>query len=223
MHNNLLCNEQLRRRITEQLSRLQVIPRQASGARRAAVALTIIDAAGDPGIYGMSTAGAGNGEAGLILTRRAARLKSHAGQWALPGGRMEAHETPEEAALRELSEEAGLHRDSSSVLGRLDDFVSRSGYVITPVVVWGGPDAVLKPNPAEVQSIHRIRLSEFLRDDSPIIEETGSGGSPLLMMPVGTSWIAAPTAAIIYQFREAALLGRATRVAHYEQPFFAWH
>ena len=45
---------------------------------------------------------------------------------------------------------------------------------------------------------------------------------PVLRMPVGERWIAAPTAAFLYQFREVVLLDRATRVAHFDQPFFAW-
>ena len=51
---------------------------------------------------------------------------------------------------------------------------------------------------------------------------TGDGGAPILRMPVGDNWIAAPTAAILYQFREVCILGRDTRVAHFDQPAFAW-
>jgi hypothetical protein len=73
-----------------------------------------------------------------------------------------------------------------------------------------------------VESIHRIPFAELIRPDAPIIRESGDPDRPLLMMPVGNSWIAAPTAAILYQFREAAILGKTTRVAHFEQPSFAW-
>ncbi|MBW2085929.1 MAG: CoA pyrophosphatase [Deltaproteobacteria bacterium] len=145
------------------------------------------------------------------------------GQWAFPGGRMDAGESPEDTALRELAEEVGLKLRHDRVIGRLDDFTTRSGFTVTPVVVWGGPGVDLTPNPAEVESIHRIPIAEFLRNDAPILEEIPESRNPVLLMPVGNSWIAAPTAALIYQFREVAILGKNTRVAHYEQPFFAWN
>ena len=147
---------------------------------------------------------------------------SHAGQRAYPGGRVDPGETVEQAALRELEEEVGLKLDSSSVLGRLDDYATRSGYVITPIVVWGGSNVELKPNPGEVDLIHRIPLSELMRDEAPILETIDESEHPVLKMPLGDEWFAAPSAAIAYQFREVALLGRSTRVAHYEQPHFAW-
>jgi 8-oxo-dGTP pyrophosphatase MutT (NUDIX family) len=218
----LLCDSSLKSRIAANLRRFTVQQCTQSGSRAAAVALTVVDFACDAGVYGMCTRGIPGNAAALILTFRAGGLRKHASQWALPGGRIEPGEEPEDAALRELSEEAGLMLGRESVLGRLDDFSTRSGYVITPVVVWAGPGVVLKPNPAEVESIHRIPLAEFMRPDAPILEETGDSSRPLLLMPVGSSWIAAPTAALLYQFREAAIRGLPTRVAHFEQPSFAW-
>ena len=108
------------------------------------------------------------------------------------------------------------------MLGRLDDFVTRSGYVITPVLVWAGAARELQPNPHEVHSIHRIPVAEFLRADAPMLDARHDSERPILRMPVGDSWIAAPTAAVLYQFRELCLCGRPTRVAHFEQPRFAW-
>ena len=160
--------------------------------------------------------------AALILTRRAAALRSHAGQWALPGGRIDPGETPEQAALRELDEEVALRLPASAVLGRLDDFVTRSGYVITPVVVWAGAARGMLANADEVQSIHRIPIAEFLRADAPILQPTDDPARPVLLMPVAATWIAAPTAAVLYPFRELCSAGRATRVAHVDQPAFAW-
>ena len=180
---------------------------------------------GDSSDSSIGTASPGwSTEAALILTRRAASLRGHAGQWALPGGRMDAGETPEQTALRELQEEIGLVLHASQVLGRLDTFVTRSGYAITPVVMWAGDQAsqALRPNPTEVASIHRIPVQEFLRADSPILEPLAGSEHPVLKMPVGNNWIAAPTAALIYQFREVCVLGLATRVSHFEQPMFAW-
>jgi mutator protein MutT len=171
---------------------------------------------------GISWSRAQNLDAAIILTRRSAKLRKHAGQWALPGGRMDNGETPEQSALRELEEEVGLQLAPSAIIGRLDDYPTRSGFSITPVVVWGGANPDLQPNPAEVESIHSIPLSEFMREDGPMLEQIAHSKHPVLRMPLGSSWVAAPTAAMIYQFREVALLGKATRVAHFEQPWFAW-
>ncbi|MBL8333036.1 MAG: CoA pyrophosphatase, partial [Rubrivivax sp.] len=130
--------------------------------------------------------------------------------------------SPEQAALRELHEEVGLALDAGAVLGRLDDYVTRSGYAITPVVVWAGAAESLVPNPDEVASLHRIAVQELMREDAPILNHIPQSEHPVLRMPIGTGWIAAPTAAVLYQFREVCIAGRATRVAHFEQPVFAW-
>lgn len=149
-------------------------------------------------------------------------MSKHAGQRAYPGGRVDPGETAQQAALRELEEEVGLQLDAARVLGRLDDYATRSGYVITPFVLWGGSGVRLTPNTDEVEKIHRIPLDELLRDDAPILEDIAESEHPVLKMPLGDSWFAAPSAAIAYQFREVALLGKTTRVAHFEQPRFAW-
>lgn len=190
--------------------------------RAAAVALAITDAGHGPDLPGFPVASGWSTTAALVLTRRAGKLRNHAGQWALPGGRLDAGESAEQAALRELHEEVGLQLDPSAVLGRLDDFSTRSGFVMTPVVVWAGCARSMVANPDEVASIHRIAVSEFLRPDAPILEPMEGSTHPVLRMPIGDKWIAAPTAAILYQFREVCLLGRQTRVAHFEQPMFAW-
>ena len=208
--------------------RLAAWPRHApdeTGLKRAAVALVVTDEGTGAGLDGVSSppqAGHWSSRAALILTKRAAHLRRHAGQWALPGGRIDNDETPEQTALRELAEEVGLHLTQADVLGRLDTFITRSGFAMTPVVVWAGEARRLVPDPAEVASIHRIPVCEFLRADAPILEVLEGSEHPVLKMPLGDNWIAAPTAALIYQFREVCLLGRATRVAHFEQPKFAW-
>lgn len=187
----------------------------------AAVALALVEEGHGAHIDGLPVPAQWSREAALVLTRRALTLNNHAGQWALPGGRIDQGESAEAAALRELHEEVGLQVDASAVLGTLDDFVTRSGFVITPVVVWAGTAATLTSNPAEVASVHRIRIAEFMREDAPLLEASDAPGRQILRMPVGRSWIAAPTAAVLYQFRELCIAGRETRVAHFDQPVFA--
>jgi 8-oxo-dGTP pyrophosphatase MutT (NUDIX family) len=213
---------QLRQRISEHLQSFSVHTADAPGHRAAAVAVAITDEGHGAELAGIGEPQGWSTAAALVLTRRAGSLRAHAGQWALPGGRIDEGETPEQAALRELHEEVALQLGADSLLGRLDDFVTRSGYVITPVLVWAGAAREMVPNPREVQSIHRIPVTEFLRADAPMLETRADSTQPVLRMPVGHSWIAAPTAAVLYQFRELCLCGRPTRVAHFEQPRFAW-
>jgi 8-oxo-dGTP pyrophosphatase MutT (NUDIX family) len=188
----------------------------------AAVAVAITDEGLGADLAGLPQHSKWSTQAALILTLRSAQLRSHAGQWALPGGRIDTGETPEQAALRELFEEVHLQLDESAVLGRLDDYATRSGFVITPVVVWAGAARHIRPNPAEVASIHRIPVAELFRADAPMLEHGAHSEHQVLRMPVGEQRIAAPTAAVLYQFREVCIAGRATRVAHFDQPEFAW-
>jgi 8-oxo-dGTP pyrophosphatase MutT (NUDIX family) len=157
----------------------------------------------------------------FLLTRRAAGLRSHSAQWALPGGRCDAGETQAQAALRELHEELGLELGEGDVLGLLDDYPTRSGYLITPVVVWVSTAAVIKPNPAEVASAHRIPLADIEPDDAFSFTTIPESTRRVIRFHFGALHIHAPTAALIYQFREV-LAGRTTRVAELEQPVFAW-
>jgi 8-oxo-dGTP pyrophosphatase MutT (NUDIX family) len=219
-----VCNADLRALLATRLEAFERLGQAEEGVAegRAAVALTVVEEGHGADLDGLPSHSAWQPRAALVLTRRAETLRRHAGQWALPGGRVDAGESPEETALRELEEEIGLDLGPDAVLGRLDDFVTRSGFHIVPVVCWGGQARTLRPNPGEVASIHRIPLSEFLRPDAPLLSEEGHGDAPVLRMPVGTGSIAAPTAAMLFQFREVGLVGRSTRVAHYEQPRFAW-
>jgi len=216
------CRDGLRERITTNLRRFAARAKNGLAKQRAAVAITVVEAGHGADVDGLPRHPQWDAGAAVVLTRRAAGLRHHAGQWAFPGGRMEDGERPEDTALRELAEEVGLQLAPDRVMGGLDDFTTRSGFTITPVVVWGGSGRGLTPNPGEVASVHRIPLQELMRPDAPILESIPASRHPVLLMPVGRSWIAAPTAAILYQFREVAIRGRATRVAHYEQPYFAW-
>lgn len=163
------------------------------------------------------------GGAAFLLCRRAATLNRHGGQWALPGGRVDPGETAEETALRELDEELGLRLGHDAVLGRLDDYVTRSGYVMTPVVVWAEGAVELRPDPAEVAHAYRIGLHELCRADSPRFVTIPESDRPVVQVPLGNDLIHAPTGAVLVQFRWVGLDGRAgERVLGFEQPVFAW-
>ena len=174
----------------------------------AAVALVIVEA---------------DGELAVLLTRRTSSLRTHSGQWALPGGRLDAGESAEDAALRELQEEINLRLPRSAIMGRLDDYITRSGYRITPVVLWSGEESDhLKPNPDEVTSIHTVSFKELANPSAPQFEEIPESDRKVLSMRLSVDQIYAPTAAFLYQFREVGILGKKTRVLHYDQPRFAW-
>src|SRR4051794_8074048 len=184
-------------------------PRALTGLKRAAVAIALVDA------------GHSSGGTALLLTLRASGLRAHSSQWALPGGRCDAGETPVAAALRELHEELGLELGPGDVLGQLDDYPTRSGYLITPVVAWAADSAKLSPNPAEVRSVHRIALSDVEQPGAFDFVTIPQSERRVIRLSHAGQYIHAPTAALIYQFREV-LAGRDTRVAELEQPVFAW-
>lgn len=181
------------------------------GRRHAAVAVVVVDSDADA-----------HGGPAVLLTRRAARLRAHASQWALPGGRVDDDEDVVDAARRELREELDLDLDGSDVLGLLDDYPTRSGYVITPVVLWGGADPDMHPNPEEVLSVHRVAFRELCRPDSPRFVSIVESDRPVVQIPIGSDLIHAPTGAVLLQFRRVAIEGVLERVTDYEQPVFAW-
>jgi 8-oxo-dGTP pyrophosphatase MutT (NUDIX family) len=157
----------------------------------------------------------------LLITRRSPGLRTHAGQWALPGGRRDPGESVQETALRELREETRVQAAAEDVLGLLDDYVSRSGYVITPVVVWGAAAQGELSGPAsEVTRVFRVPLADF--DVEPEFLAVPETDAPVIRLPLFDRYVHAPTAAIIYQFCQVALHGREQRVAHFEAPPFAW-
>ena len=160
----------------------------------------------------------------FLLTRRATKMRQHAGQFALPGGKLDAGEGAVQAALRELEEEVGIVSDHASVLGLLDDYPTRSGFCITPVVVWLDADSQIVPNPDEVAEIFHIPLAELEREDLVNLDEGQSPDSPIFSINLKTVGheIYAPTAAIIYQFYELAIKRNESRVAFYDEPGFAW-
>jgi 8-oxo-dGTP pyrophosphatase MutT (NUDIX family) len=198
----------LRSAITHNLARRVATPLEARGLKRAAVCLILTDD--------------GAGGAALVLTLRAQHLSAHSGQYALPGGRIDAGESVIDAALREAREEIGLELEPAAILGGLDDYPTRSGYVITPLVAWAPADAAMRANRAEVAEIYRVRLADLGRPGSPEFVSIPESDQPVIRYPLLGTLIHAPTAALLYQFMEVAVHGRHTRVAHLEQPVWAW-
>jgi 8-oxo-dGTP pyrophosphatase MutT (NUDIX family) len=163
-----------------------------------------------------------SGGAAFLLCRRTSRLSSHAAQWALPGGRADPGESAVDAALRELDEEVGVALPDSAVLGLLDDYPTRSGYVITPVVIWGGGRLDLRPAPDEVVAVYRVGLHQLMREDSPRFITIPESPRQVVQIPLGNDLIHAPTGAVLLQLRWLGLEGLDDPVDDLEQPVFAW-
>ena len=237
-------DDALRDRLARNLAAHELLPVPPGAEKRAAVAIVIVDSVmgSDPDdpyrsanlpdnmgmVPGDVTGFDGSvsqvaGGASFLICRRAATLTNHGGQWALPGGRVARGETAEETSRRELEEELGLSLGEDAVLGRLDDYVTRSGYTITPVVLWAAGVVEVRPAPAEVACAYRIGLSELQRNDSPRYVNIPESERPVVQLPIGRNLIHAPTGAVLLQFRMVALEGRINeRVNELEQPVFAW-
>jgi len=170
---------------------------------------------------------AGHRDTAFLLTRRAPRLNAHAGQYALPGGGIDAGETALDAARRELHEELGIEAGPDQVLGALDNLPTSSGYLVTPFVIWLGAHAEPRPAPDEIAKVFRIPLADLFAGP-------GRGGNRGVagadddyrdvfarFIPTLGHDLFAPTAAILDHFREVALLGRTTPAVRYREPRFA--
>jgi ADP-ribose pyrophosphatase YjhB (NUDIX family) len=234
-------DEALRQRIVANLAGHQRRVLALDERRHAAVAIVVVDSVEgedrvdpfEPEIGSMDIIPGGargldgrmtnvSGGAAFLLCRRAAGLNRHASQWALPGGRLDHGESPIDAARRELDEEMGVALEPDAVLGLLDDYPTRSGYVITPVVMWGGGRLDLRPDPREVLAAYRVGLHQLSRADSPRFIDIPESDRPVVQVPLGNDLIHAPTGAVLVQFRWLGLEGRDDPVAGFEQPVFAW-
>ena len=207
---NFVVSAALKSQIETNIAKLERRDVDNSELRHAAVAIVV-------------TEDAERGCASILLTLRPMTIKRHANQYALPGGRLEEGESPEQAALRELAEELGVVLGAEQIIGRLDDFATHSGFRISPIVVWGGAGLEINADPDEVAIVHFIPLEDLNSPDIPILTPVEGSEHPILSAHIETLGheVWAPTAAMLYQFREVALRGDMTRVYFYEQPAFA--
>lgn len=112
----------------------------------------------------------------ILLIKRPAHMKHHAGQIALPGGRIEAGETDIETALRETYEEIGITEDKIEILGKLSGFyVEVSRFQIWPIVGWLNSKPVLRINPDEVEKVMSFPIAKFTPPYEEIQMETLTG------------------------------------------------
>ncbi len=106
---------------------------------------------------------------GVLLTRRTAHLRQHSGQVSFPGGRIDPGDaSPEAAAVREATEEVGLDPSHVEVLGRLPDYVTGTGYLVTPVLALLTPGYAARPNAHEVADIFHLPLAVLLDPAAPV-------------------------------------------------------
>jgi len=205
---DLAFTENLRKRIQVNLNSHPRIDSNNASLRKAAVAVIIVPST--------------KGKAGFVLTRRSRGLRNHSHQYALPGGRIDPGETRQDTVLREVNEEIGILTDKSQIIGTLDDYETRSGFSITPIVLWIEDLSDLSAEPDEVDEIFLIDLEELFRSDSPRWVEIEESSNRVLQLPIRNRLIHAPTAALLYQFREVGLAGKFMRTDNIEEPVWAW-
>jgi len=137
---------------------------------------------------------------GVLLTLRDSSLPHHAGQISFPGGRIEPDDkSAAETALRETEEEIGLPRDSFEIVGRLDDYITGTGFLVAPIVGLIRPPYALKPDPAEVAGVFEVPLAFFLDPANHRRESRVFNGVErrFYAMPYGDKYIWGATAAML--------------------------
>jgi len=147
-------------------------------------------------------------EASVLLTRRAEHLKDHPGQISFPGGRVEAGDaSPARTALRETEEEIGLSSTHIEIMGYLPDYLTVTGFRVTPVVALVTPPFELRPDPVEVAEVFEVPLA-FLMDSANHQSHSAFYQGklrPYLAMPYGDYFIWGATAGIIETLSQALL------------------
>jgi 8-oxo-dGTP pyrophosphatase MutT (NUDIX family) len=162
--------------------------------RPAAVLLLVVNHANDPAV---------------VFTQRTAHLADHAGQIALPGGRCDEGDcTPERTALREAEEEIGLESARVEILGRLPEYLTSTGFSVTPVVGWAEPPLAYRPDPHEVHDVFEVPLAFLLDPANHRYESAFYKGRMrhYWAMPYGDRFIWGATAGMLVTFQRLVTL-----------------
>lgn len=164
------------------------------GAQREVVAVTVAAGAGGPA---------------LLLVRHASSWRRPAGALGLPGGPIDRWKSVSGAARGLLADNLKIHLPPESVLGLLDDYVTHSKRVISPVVLWAGPVGIQRMPGPDILAVPFADL-----DVEPVLVASAESDRLVIRLPLHGEWLHAPTAAILHQFREVVLYHRPTRVSH---------
>lgn len=141
----------------------------------------------------------------VLLTRRSDELKHHPGQVSFPGGRLETHDAgPAAAALRETEEETGLKTGRVEVVGYLDNYLTITGYSVTPVVGFVRPGFEYVPDETEVAEIFEVPLAHLFDPANVVRRQKRFMGVslPYFEIPYGRHHIWGATAGMLVGFRQ---------------------